>query len=177
MIGYSCMSTHSLISSLYQYKAWANEALFAKLEAIDPVQHEAERHNVMRILNHIYVVDRIFAAHLTGTGHGYTGTNTPDTPALGALREAVKDSDKWYVKYSAQLDADQLAQAIEFTFTDGKPGRMTREEMLAHVVTHGGYHRGAVGRILSQLAIQPPAEVFTGFLHQTQPQRRGSARF
>jgi uncharacterized damage-inducible protein DinB len=49
---------------------------------------------------------------------------------------------------------------------------MSREEMLAHVITHGAYHRGEVGRILLQLSIQRPREVFTGYLHKTDAARR-----
>ncbi|UTM58397.1 hypothetical protein L4174_006050 [Photobacterium sp. CCB-ST2H9] len=37
---------------------------------------------------------------------------------------------------------------------------------------HGGYHRGAVGRILADSDIQPPADTLAGFWHQTQPERR-----
>jgi uncharacterized damage-inducible protein DinB len=44
--------------------------------------------------------------------------------------------------------------------------------MLLHVAMHGSYHRGAVGRILSQHGVAPPRDVLTGFLHQSQPERR-----
>ena len=60
-------------------------------------------------------------------------------------------------------------------FTDGQPGRMSREEMLAHVATHGSYHRGAVGRIMAQVAVPPPRDIFTVFLHQSEPRRRARA--
>ncbi|WP_348524358.1 DinB family protein [Mesorhizobium sp. L2C089B000] len=36
---------------------------------------------------------------------------------------------------------------------------MSRQEMLTHVVTHGGYHRGEIGRILMQIGIAPPGYV------------------
>jgi hypothetical protein len=36
-------------------------------------------------------------------------------------------------------------------------------------IADGGYHRGAIGRILAQLSITPPRDVFTGFLHFAQP--------
>jgi uncharacterized damage-inducible protein DinB len=49
---------------------------------------------------------------------------------------------------------------------------MSREEMLTHVVTHGGYHRGEVGRILAQLSVSPPWDTFAVYLHKTEPSRR-----
>lgn len=166
------MSTSTLLSSLFHYKAWANAELFALLSSLDEVAHKTERHSAIRILNHIYVVDRIFAAHLKKCPHGYTGTNTTETPSMEELRLAVKQSDQWYVDYLVSASPQELAEPIEFTFTDGMLGRMSREEMLVHVITHGGYHRGAVGRILAQLSISPPRDLFTGYLHKTEPGRR-----
>ena len=49
---------------------------------------------------------------------------------------------------------------------------MSREEMLAHVATHGSYHRGAVGRILAQAGGPPLADLYTAYLHRSEPQRR-----
>jgi uncharacterized damage-inducible protein DinB len=55
---------------------------------------------------------------------------------------------------------------------------MTREEMLTHVVTHGGYHRGEVGRILVQVSngseqgIKLPWDTYAVHLHATEPSRR-----
>jgi len=167
------MSASTLLHSLFKYKAWANEELFTELDKLDPATHQAERHTATRILNHIYVVDRIFAAHLSGEAHAYTGTNTPETPTLTELRDAVAKSDRWYVEYVGALPTESLAESLSFSFTDGAKGRMSREEMLAHVVTHGGYHRGAVGRIMAQVSVPPPRDIFTGYLHKSEPERRG----
>jgi uncharacterized damage-inducible protein DinB len=166
------MSASTLLQSLFRYKAWANDELFTELEKVDPVARQAERHMAIRILNHIYVVDRIFAAHLTGGKHAHTATNTTETPALDELRIAVAQSDRWYADYVGTLSPEQLSESLPFTFTDGANGRMTREEMLAHVATHGGYHRGAVGRIMAQASVPPPRDIFTVYLHKSEPERR-----
>jgi len=50
--------------------------------------------------------------------------------------------------------------------------RMSREETLAHIATHGGYHRGAVGRIMAQASVAVPRDIFTVHLHQSEPERR-----
>ncbi|MBC7710991.1 MAG: damage-inducible protein DinB, partial [Rhizobacter sp.] len=59
------MSTTTLLHSLFKYKAWGNDQLFAELGKVDAEAQEEARHNATRILNHIYVVDQIFAAHLS----------------------------------------------------------------------------------------------------------------
>jgi uncharacterized damage-inducible protein DinB len=166
------MSSTSLLTSLLQYKAWANQELFSELLRLDPAAHPAELHAALRILNHIHVVERIFVANLQGISHAYSATNTQATPKLAALYQAVQDTDRWYLEYVAGLSSEQLAEHLHVRFVDGDHGSMSREEMLAHIVTHGGYHRGAVGRIMAQLALAPPRDIYTRFLHQAEPERR-----
>jgi uncharacterized damage-inducible protein DinB len=166
------MNNNPLLTSLLRYHAWAHEELFGTLHGLDAQQHAAELHAALRILNHIYVVQRIFLAHLQDVEHPYTATNTTATPTLEALHEAMQDADRAYLEHAATLSADQLNERLLFTFVDGDHGCMSRAEILAHIVTHGGYHRGAVGRILAQLEQAPPRDIYTRFVHQEQPQRR-----
>lgn len=166
------MNSVSPLTSLFAYKAWANEALFAKVAETDAATHSAEIHNAIRIMNHIYTVDRIFQANLQAQPHTIAATNTPETPTLDALHVAVKVVDSWYQDYVAKLDEATLNESISFIFSDAQNGRMTRHEMLLHVITHGGYHRGAVGRILVGAGLTPPRDTLTVFLHSTEPSRR-----
>jgi uncharacterized damage-inducible protein DinB len=91
---------------------------------------------------------------------------------LAPLSAEIRETDTWYVDYVSRLSAEQLGEDLDFTFTDGGHGRMSREEMLAHVITHGGYHRGEVGRLLPQIEETAMRDVFTGYLHRTEPERR-----
>ena len=166
------MSSASLLTSLLQYKAWANQELFAQLQRLDPITQHSELHAALRILNHIHVVERIFVANLQGVAHDYSATNTAETPTLEGLQQTVQATDAWYLDYVARLSAEQLDERLTFRFVDGDAGCMSRAEMLAHIVTHDGYHRGAVGRIMAQLTLAPPRDIYTRFLHQDQPQRR-----
>ncbi len=168
------MSTTTLLHSLFKYKAWSNDQLFVELGKVDPVAQQEARHDAMRILNHIYVVDQIFAAHLSGSVQSFTATNTTETPTLEALRDGVAMLDAWYVDYAADLSPVQLAEKIAFTFTDGDKGLMSREEILTHVSLHGAYHRGGAGRIMTQASTPPPRDLYTRFLHQSEPARRAA---
>lgn len=162
----------AMLRKLYGYHAWANRDLFDKLSSLDATQHKAELHTALRLINHYYVVAKIFAAHLTGMPHGYASDNTVETPTLDELSAALTSSDQWYLDYLANVSPAKLSEAIPFAFTDGDKGYMTREEMLLHVALHGGYHRGEVGRILWQLSVTPPWDTFAVHLHQTEPARR-----
>lgn len=163
---------NGFLQKLYGYHAWANADLFDTLETLDRERHDTELHSALRLINHYYVVARIFAAHLGGVKHPYTSDNTAETPALDVLRAAVTSSDQWYLDYLLEVSPTALSEAVPFTFTDGDAGYMTRGEMLTHVALHGGYHRGEIGRMLWQLSVTPPWDTFAVYLHQTEPVRR-----
>lgn len=166
------MGANTLFPSLFRAKARANEDLYAAVAALGAPGREEALHAALRVLDHVHVVDRIFRSHLTGAAHGHAATNTPETPGLAELRAAVAQTDRWYVEYSAGIGPAGMEQTVDFVFTDGKHGRMSRAEMLAHVLTHGAYHRGAVGRILDQQALPRPTDGLASYLHAAEPQRR-----
>jgi uncharacterized damage-inducible protein DinB len=154
------------LQSLFQYKAWANDELLtalAKLGADSPVTPLA-----IKALSHTYVVDRIFAAHLRRKDHSYTSANLSQMPALEDLSADIRTSDRQYIDYVWALDPDQLADRIDFAFTDGAPGRMSREEMLMHVITHGVGHRGQVSAVMLLNSVAPAKDGFTTYLHNVE---------
>ena len=67
-----------ILTSLFAQKSWANRELFDVVASVTSTEHASELHMAIRMLNHIYVVDRIFRAHLAGETHPYTATNTPE---------------------------------------------------------------------------------------------------
>jgi uncharacterized damage-inducible protein DinB/putative sterol carrier protein len=169
------MSSIHTLERVFRYKAQSNREILAAMEQFDedsPAQEIA-----LRIIHHTYIVDRIFAAHMTGTGHRYTSPNTVDVPALAQLSRSVGESDQSYIDYVVRLDEPQLAEVIDFTFTDGAPGRMSREEMLMHLTIHGAGHRGQVAWIMTENAITPAADGLTSYLHQAEAaaRRRGGS--
>jgi uncharacterized damage-inducible protein DinB len=166
------MTTETL-KSLFAYKAWANRELFTLLVSLPPERAD-QLHTCTRTLNHIYVVDRIFRAHLSEEPRPFDATNTKETPSLQQLREDVEATDAWYVNYVSVLLPSACSEILDFAFTDGDRGRMSKEEILLHVVTHGGYHRGNVGQVLKSISVAPPRDLYTKFLHQSEPARRSA---
>jgi uncharacterized damage-inducible protein DinB len=160
------------LHSLFAQKSWANNELFNAVAAVTSAEHAADVHTAIRTLNHIYVVDKIFQAHLMGEQHGYTATNTELTPELDELQFSVAETDAWFKSYVAGVSSAQLGERIAFRFTDGDAGTMSREEMLLHVITHGAYHRGNVGQVLKSISVVPPRDLYTKFLHLNEPARR-----
>jgi uncharacterized damage-inducible protein DinB len=166
------MSAKTLLKGMLAYQAWANDELVEKLAGMDPSRDAGQRHIALRLMNHIHVVSRIFAAHLKGVAHEYASDNTPATPEPRELRLALAEADRWYLDYLETVSEQGLAEPVAFTFTDGDKGCMTRQEMLTHVVLHGSYHRGEIGRMLAGIAVSPPWDTYAVHLHRSEPARR-----
>lgn len=162
-----------ILKRLFRYKAWANDEL---LTALAKLGDEAPVTNLaIKALSHSHVVDRIFAAHLRREDHAYTSANLSHLPTLEDLSTDIRMSDREYVDYVSTLGCDQLAERIDFTFTDGAPGRMSREEMLMHLITHGVGHRGQVSAVMLLNSVTPANDGFTTYLHKAEALTRGRA--
>jgi uncharacterized damage-inducible protein DinB len=150
------------------YKAWASDVVFSIVAALPEGEAVKPRptlfKNMVHTLNHLYVVDRIFQAHLEGRPHGYTARNTPTHPPLQELWQSVTQLDRWYIDHIAGLSEAQLGQRVEFQFVGGGDGNMSRLEILLHLVNHGTYHRGFVGDMLNQAGVNPRASDLPVFL-------------
>ena len=163
------------LKRLFEYKAWANSEFLSAMESLEPAAPSTEI--AIRALSHTLVVDEIFAAHMQGRAPIHGSANLMNAPSLEDLAAAVRASDDWYVGYVAGLDDAQLAEPLDFDFTDGAPGRMSREEMLMHLIVHGGLHRGQIGWILTLEGVDPPADGVTTYLHRAEAAERRRTPF
>jgi len=153
---------------LTRYNAWSNQVMFDAVAALPAGEAVKERkslfRNMLHTLNHNYVIDAIWQAHLEGRAHGYAARNTADHPALDELRRMQQAMDAWYVAaYDALTDA-ALDEKISFTLIGGNGGTMTRNEILLHVVNHTSYHRGFVCDMFFAVPARPPTMDLPVFL-------------
>jgi uncharacterized damage-inducible protein DinB len=164
---------HDTIGQLFRYKAWANDDLLATLGRLDSDSRVTGL--AIKALSHTYIVDRIFAAHMRGETHSYKSANVDDLPTLEQLSVDTRKSDQEYIQYVSMLDRHHLEERINFVFTDGKPGRMSRQEMLMHVITHGVGHRGQVSALMLLNALPGSKDGLATYLHEAEASARGRA--
>ena len=154
--------------TLTRYNAWANERLFAAVAALPEGEATRPRRSVFKsmvhTLNHNYVIDRIFQAHLEGRSHGYKARNTEEHPPLAELWQAQRELDRWYVETYDGMPESQLNEKIGFQFVGGGEGAMTRGEILQHLVSHTAYHRGFVAQMFFDVPARPPITDLTVYL-------------
>jgi uncharacterized damage-inducible protein DinB len=155
-------------SQLMRYKRWADELIFQAVQALPVGELTKERptlfKTILNTLNHIYVVDLVWRAHLEGRPHGIAALNVVLHEHVEELWRAQREVDAWYVDLSDSLADQALSEAIEFEFIDGMKGKMSRGEILMHVVNHTTYHRGWVADMFFQIPVRPPTTDFPVFL-------------
>ncbi|MBD2101625.1 DinB family protein [Leptolyngbya sp. FACHB-261] len=162
------MSLSQTVKRLTGYKAWANEITFSAVKSLPEGEATKERKtrykNIIYTLNHVFVIDCIFKAHLENQPHTYTTRNTETYPLLEELWQAVQIIDQWYLDYAHSISEEELTEVVNFRFVDGGKGTMSRSEMILHIVNHGTYHRGLVSDMMYQVPAVPPTNDLTVYL-------------
>jgi uncharacterized damage-inducible protein DinB len=156
------------VRMLTRYNAWANAVIFKAVAALPEGEAVKPRasifKNIVHTLNHNYVIDRIFQAHIEGRAHDYTARNTAEHPPLDELWRAQRELDHWYVEWSDEVPEAVLHRRIRFGYVGGGEGEMSPAEMVLHLANHTSYHRGFVAQMMCDAGVRPPVTDITVYL-------------
>ncbi|WP_118182622.1 DinB family protein [Paraburkholderia phosphatilytica] len=152
---------------LIAIKRWADRGLYEVVGRNYDRLSSEDASIMLRIFDHMHVVDSIFQHHLKGLPHTFHAPRSEHMPDLDTLASSAKEVDEWYVSHVDTLTADDLAEPLDFVFTSGKPARMTRGEIILHVCMHGTYHRGNAGAVLQLRGLTPSRDAVTDFIEDT----------
>jgi uncharacterized damage-inducible protein DinB len=148
------------LQMLTRYNAWANTTIFDAVKALPDGEASKERPTLFKTmintLNHLYVVDLIWQAHIEQRSHDIPALNTVLYADLAELWRAQQTIDGWYMDLSdtlSEVDADRM---VHFTLIGGRTGQMRLSEIIFHVVNHTSYHRGFVADLFFQVPARPP---------------------
>ena len=155
---------HTPYAQLIDIKRWADRGLYEAVGQNSDRLSKEDTFLMLRVLDHIHTVDRIFQHHLQRLPHNFTAPRSETMPELQVLADGMREVDDWYVAYVRGLTEDDFDQVLDFVFTSGKPARMTRGEIILHVCLHGTYHRGNAGALLQLRGLTPSRDAITDFL-------------
>jgi uncharacterized damage-inducible protein DinB len=162
------MTTLRNARTLTRYMAWANDKIYAAVAALPEGEATKPRRsvfkNIVHTLNHVYVIDLIFQAHLEQHEHGFTARNTSDSPQLDELWRKQRALDAWYVEWGDRLTESELEREVHFRFVGGGEGVMTCADIVMHLANHATYHRGYIADMFFQVPANPPTTDLTVFL-------------
>ncbi|WP_296655240.1 DinB family protein [Paraburkholderia sp.] len=151
----------SALLPLMAYKKWMDTGLYESLQLPAYADRPDAVQQALYWLNHIHIVDQIFQSHLLGEPHGFTSTESSSFAPLPQLRSAAEALDEWLIQYAQQLDDAAAAEEIDFVFTDGDKGRMSRTQMLMHLASHALYHLSVTTHELSRQGLPTPPLLLT----------------
>jgi uncharacterized damage-inducible protein DinB len=140
-----------LLRSIYAHASWANRKLFDAAAQLADEQLASASDNgepILGILTHLVDVQRNWLARAQGQ---------PLPPglavgaSLAALREAWQATDEANQIYVAGLSADDLAEVVRYTNSQGKPTAYPRWQILLHQALHAAQHRAEAALLLTRL--------------------------
>jgi uncharacterized damage-inducible protein DinB len=156
------------LAMLLAYKTWANQLTFDSVMALP--EGEADRHRPTRwesiayTLSHVWVVDDIFVQHLNGRRHAYTFRNVEGRLSVTEIWDRQQLTDAWLGRFLEDSTEAQLNEVVSFEYVGGGAGKMTRAQILLHLINHGTYHRGLVSDMMYQIPAMPQTNDLTVFV-------------
>jgi len=149
------------------YKAWADRRTFEAFSALPRGELTRERptrfKTIVGTMNHSYIVDLIWRAHLEGRPHGFAARNSMLHEALDQTWRAQQTYNEWLVGWACAQSEASLLETVRFRFISGEEGAMSRGAILLHIVNHATYHRGWVNDLFLQIPKMPPSTDFCIF--------------
>ena len=158
---------------LARYRLWADQRTFDAVAALPPGEAAKQRPTLFKTiigtLNHNYLIDLVWQAHLEGRDHGFEARNLLLQEGLAELRSAQQAINQWYIDWSDRQSAQSLDEIVHFQFIGGEPGAMSRGDILLHVVNHATYHRGWIAEMFFQVPARNPTTDLPVYLRSLGP--------
>ncbi|MEM1428348.1 MAG: DinB family protein [Pseudomonadota bacterium] len=168
----------SPIHRMVAYMAWADDVMLRTAEQLPEHVLTAERDTLFRSISgtfdHTLVVAEMFRAHLEGRSHPHRARHRARALPFPDVAAGLRAMNAHYVALAQGWTDADLAQPVHFTFVDGGPGCMSREDILLHLVNHATYHRGFVSTLLFPHRPKGASSDLTVFLRDVWPEIAGN---
>lgn len=164
------MNTDASLKFLVSYKLWADNILYDALSVLPTDQLTVERPmlfgSILKLLNHVYAMDKVWKHNLEGTGHDFKTRNPENTPQFGGLKNDQSELNHWYKEYVIGLSPEKVHEKVAFRFIGGEESAMKRSDVIQHIVNHSTYHRGHIEGVLYQISVEPPTTDMPVFIKE-----------
>lgn len=142
------------ISRLFEYDAWANREVLANLKQLENPPARA-----MKFFAHIIAAQVLWLERIKNEKQSMAVWPDFTLPQCESQLERI--TQLWR-DYLATLTPSDFSQEVAYTNTKGETFRSTVEDILTHVVMHGGYHRGQLAADTRAAGHMP---AYTDFIH------------
>lgn len=143
------------LSKMFRFQAWANRRTLQALRETPSAQADA-----LPLMAHVLGAEHIWLARLNGQEPRYAVW-----PPLG-FAECVSLTDENESGYRAFIEGigeEQLADVVRYRTFKGQEYATAIQDILAHVLAHGPYHRGQIAKVIVQNGGSAPRTDFFVF--------------
>lgn len=133
-----------------EHMDWANRRLISAIE-----DQQCRDSGILSLFHHVLAAEKVWIVRLQGLDSSHLVLWT--TSDVERLKEMVLDNGESYRVYLEELNDDDLDKSIAYRNQSGQPFETSVRDILAHVTTHGQYHRGQINRMLRQAGSEPVA--------------------
>ena len=127
---------------LFRYVAWADQRSLAALRTAPAAQEEG-----LPLLAHVLGAEHVWLSRLEQREprHAVWPALT-----LEACDQLAAENDAGYRTYLEKLNEDQLTDVKQYRNAAGQEFATPVLDILLQVITHGGYHRGQIAKIIGR---------------------------
>jgi uncharacterized damage-inducible protein DinB len=127
---------------LLRYSAWANRRVLAALREQPTTQAEA-----LPLFAHVLAAEHVWLSRLHGVP---ARVAVWPTLTLEQCSELAEENASGYESYIACLSDGDLGTRVRYRNQAGQEFETPIADILKHVATHGGYHRGQVAKAMAR---------------------------
>jgi len=162
------MPANSYPHKMAAYMTWADDIMISNAAQLSAEELSAPRDtlfgSITGTFDHILVVAEMFDAHLEGRRHSFTARHRDTALPFEAMAERLRAMDRKFELRARDWSDAELAEVISFEFVGGGAGRMTREDIILHLVNHATYHRGFISALLFPYRVSMAPNDYTVFV-------------
>ena len=153
------MNDKKNLLDLLDYNVWANEQYFNQVHDLstDEVTKQCQTlvNNILISANHLLVIDQVWLADKKAKTRLFELLQTVLHEDLDDLFAAKRKMDKKIYNYVSGLGDDELEEVIDYELMGEIIGSLPRYMIIIHLAIHGGFCRGVIGVMFSQVPIMP----------------------
>lgn len=144
-----------------RFNQWVNERFYDQVAKLSDQDYRLDRKaffgSIHNTLNHLLVVDKLWAGRITGVDSGIRALDQVLYDDFDALREARISEDSSLIDLIDGLDQDGLTREFVYkSVSRGFEHRARVDQALVTLFNHQTHHRGQVHAMLTQAGVYPP---------------------
>lgn len=144
---------------LADYQHWANESLFESLDHLTDAARKSEQglyfHSIHHTLDHILVVNRLWAARLRGQNSSVS-FNVIHVNDWRELKVTLQKESRQFQHWLESQPDVFFEMSASYDGMEGKEHDNWVRDILTHVFNHATHHRGQISAVATSLGAPVP---------------------